>query len=279
MPIVEANGVNLYYELTGDHGDPVIMIHGSWGDHGNWRPVVPGLSKEFRVLTYDRRGHSKSERTAEQGSFDEDAMDAAALLANLGLGTAHVVGNSGGAIIALKLACARSSVFRSLTIHEPPLLDLQTNDPTTAPLLKEGKRRAEAVLKVLDGGDKVGGARLFVETIASGPGGWDRLSPPLKQTFITNADTWVDEMRDPSSLVIDLKALSQFRKPALLSYGGKSAPFFKPIVQRLATTIPGSTLEVYPNDGHTPHISNPDEFVRRVTAFAHARPGSRPAVN
>jgi pimeloyl-ACP methyl ester carboxylesterase len=94
--MVEANGVNLYYELSGDRGDPIIMIHGSWGDHANWQAVVPGLSKNFRVLTYDRRGHSKSQKTTTQGSFDEDAMDAAALLDKLGLGRANVVGIQAG---------------------------------------------------------------------------------------------------------------------------------------------------------------------------------------
>src|SRR5438128_9911751 len=121
MPIASANGVNLYYELNGEDGDAMVLIHGSWGDHANWQAVVPGLSKNFRVLTYDRRGHSKSENVGAQGSFDEDALDTSALLANLGLSPAHVVGTSGGAIIALKLAGIRSSIFRSLIVHEPPL--------------------------------------------------------------------------------------------------------------------------------------------------------------
>jgi pimeloyl-ACP methyl ester carboxylesterase len=56
LPITEANGVDLYYELTGDRGDPIVLIHGSWTDHSNWNPVVAGLSGNFRVLTYDRRG-------------------------------------------------------------------------------------------------------------------------------------------------------------------------------------------------------------------------------
>ncbi len=268
MPIDRANGVNLYYELNGEDGDPLVLIHGSWGDHANWQAVVPGLSKNFRVLAYDRRGHSKSEKVGAQGSFDEDAVDASSLLAHLGLSPAHVVGNSGGAIIALKLAGTQPSIFRSLIVHEPPLLDLSRDVPSIAPMLRDGKSRAEAVVKVLEAGDRTGGARQFVETIAFGPGAWDKLSPQLRETFITNADTWLDEMRDPQGLMIGLGALSQFRKPTLLTYGGKSAPFFKPIVEKLAGIIPRSKLDAYADDGHTPHISNPDEFVRRVTAFA-----------
>ncbi len=270
MPFEKANGVDLYYELTGDKGDPMVLIHGSWGDHTNWEAVVPGLAQSFRVLTYDRRGHSKSGKVATPGSFDEDAMDASALLHNLGLEPAHVVGNSGGAAIALKLACVRHSVFRSLIVHEPPLLDLAPGDPSTAPMLREGRIRVEAAVRVLESGDRAGGARKFVETIAFGAGAWDKLTPQLRETFITNADTWLDETRDPQGLLVDLEGLSRFPKPVCFSYGGKSAPFFRPIVEKLAGVIPGSRLEAYPADGHTPHISNPDEFVRRVAAFARS---------
>ncbi len=58
MPIDKINGVKLYWELTGSGGDPLVLVHGSWGDHHNWDLVTEGLSKTFRVLTYDRRGHS-----------------------------------------------------------------------------------------------------------------------------------------------------------------------------------------------------------------------------
>ena len=268
MPFVRANGVNLYYEMNGESGDPMVLIHGSWGDHSNWQAVVPGLAKAFRVLTYDRRGHSKSEKVNTQGSFEEDAEDASTLLSSLDLSPAHVVGNSAGSIIALKLAARQPSIFRSLTIHEPPLLGLSLDDPLAAAMLREGKSRAEAVAKLLESGDRQGGARQFVETIVFGPGAWDMLYPQTRETFIANADTFFDEMRDPQGFVVDFEALSQFHKPALLSYAAKSAPFFKPIIEKLADIIPNSKLEPYPNDGHTPHISNPGEFVRRVTAFA-----------
>ncbi len=260
--------MRLYCEMDGEHGDPIVLIHGSWGDHSNWQPVVPGLSENFRVLTYDRRGHSKSEKVTTQGSYDEDASDAAALLTRLNLTPAHVVGNSGGASIALKLAARQPSIFRSLTVHEPPLFELLADDPSTAQILKEAGNRAEAVVKMLQRGDKSGGARLFAETLALGPGSWDKLPPRLREIWITNADTWLDETRDPLGLSVDLKALFHFKKPAMLSYGGKSPPFFRPVIEKLGRAMPGSKVLSYAKAGHAPHISHPDEFVSRVTAFA-----------
>ncbi len=95
MPEAEANGTQLYYELHGG-GEPLALVHGAWVDSTAWRSVVPGLAENFRVLIYDRRGHSRSERPATQGSFDEDGDDLAALLEALELAPAHVVTNSGG---------------------------------------------------------------------------------------------------------------------------------------------------------------------------------------
>jgi pimeloyl-ACP methyl ester carboxylesterase len=59
----------LYYERAGERGAPLVLVHGSWGDHHNWESVVPSLAQSFRVLTYDRRGHSQSERPPGQGSI------------------------------------------------------------------------------------------------------------------------------------------------------------------------------------------------------------------
>lgn len=268
--MAKANGVDLFYELQGVQGDPIVFIHGSWGSHAGWGLVVPGLSKSFRVLTYDRRGHSSSSKAATQGSADEDASDCAAMMSELNLVPAHVVGNSFGSIIALKLAARQPSIFLSLTVHEPPLTRLLADDPSHEAILGEVEKREEAVIKLLQSGDRSGGARLFIETIAMGPGEWDKLSPRTRETFISNADTWLDETRDPEWTSVDLRALSQFQRPARLTYGGKSPPFFKPIIVKLANAMPGSRLEEFPSDGHAPHMSNPEEYVRRLTAFAQS---------
>ena len=75
MPNARINGVDLYYELTGEAGSPLVLVHGSWGDHHTWNAVSPSLGRSFRVLTYDRRGHSQSERQPGQGRIQEDATN------------------------------------------------------------------------------------------------------------------------------------------------------------------------------------------------------------
>lgn len=60
------NGVRIAYEDVGK-GDPLVLVHGSWGSHHNWDAVVPALAERHRVVSYDRRGHSESERLARPG--------------------------------------------------------------------------------------------------------------------------------------------------------------------------------------------------------------------
>lgn len=91
MATVNANGVGLHYEIAGA-GIPVVLVHGSWNSHHSWDLVFPALAQSFRVLSYDRRGHGRSQLPAGQGSVREDVADLAALIEQLGLEPAWIVG-------------------------------------------------------------------------------------------------------------------------------------------------------------------------------------------
>ena len=275
MSAARVNGVELYYELNGS-GEPLVLVHGSWGDHHNWDPVVSALAESFRVLAYDRRGHSASERPAGQGSVFDDADDLAGLIDELGLGPAHVAGNSFGAVTALRAATRRPEVFRSLIAHEPPLFPLLAGTELE-PALGEVERRIDAVVGLLEGGDHEGAARLFVETIAFGPGAWDeQLTPEMREVCIANAPTFLDEVRDPDALQMDLDALAGFDRPALLTSGTESAPFFGPVVDMVAESLPRSERVTIDGADHVPHISVPGRYVELVTTFAQTERSSAP---
>jgi pimeloyl-ACP methyl ester carboxylesterase len=61
MAVIDVKGIDLHYEVQGD-GPPLLLVHGGWSDHQSWHAVAPALADSFRVVTYDRRGHSRSER-------------------------------------------------------------------------------------------------------------------------------------------------------------------------------------------------------------------------
>ena len=261
MPEVEANGVRLYCELEGS-GDPLVLVHGSWGDATGWGFVVPALAESFRVLIYDRRGHSRSERPDTAGSVDEDGDDLAALLEALDLLPAHVVTNSYGGNIALRLATRRPEVFRSLSCHEPPLWSLLAGDPEGQAMMEQGARSLESVAARIAAGDHEGAAHQFADEVAFGPDSWENELPPeMRAIMIQNAPTFLDELQDPNQLRIDTDALADLDLPVRLTEGSESPPTFFAVIDRLVDLIPGATRERIEGAAHVPHLMTPERYV------------------
>ncbi len=198
MSSIAVNGTRLFYTLTGNDGPPLILVHGSWADHSDWEFVIPAFARRFRVLAYDRRGHSQSERAPEVDNVDADTADLASLMGQLDLAPAHVVGLSAGGCIALRLAARRPDLFRTVAVHEPPLIGLLADDHEHGPLMRDVIVRIEAVVERIEQGDAEGGARHFVETVALGPGAWEMLPPEVRQLIVSNAPTFLSDARDPT---------------------------------------------------------------------------------
>jgi pimeloyl-ACP methyl ester carboxylesterase len=275
MPETEANGVRLYYEIHGG-GEPLVLVHGSWVDATRWRSVVPGLAESFRVLVYDRRGHSRSERPDAPGSVDEDGDDLAALLEGLDLAPAHVVTSSYGGNIALRLATRRPELFRSLCCHEPPLWSLLEADRGSQELRQLGARSLDAVGRRIADGDHEGAARQFVDQVAFGPGAWENELPPeLRPIFVHNAPTFLDELEDPKQLHIDEDALSHLELSVRLTQGAESPPIFGAVIDRLIELIPNAGRETIDGAGHAPQQTHPERYVEVVTRAARATEGVR----
>jgi pimeloyl-ACP methyl ester carboxylesterase len=267
MAIETVNGVRLRYELSGSGETPLVLVHGSWVSHHNWDLSVPRLAESFRVLTYDRRGHSESERPGGQGSVRQDVDDLTSLIEHLGLAPAFVVGNSFGASITLRLAGERPELLRGLIAHEPPLWSLLAGDSAVAPMLNDVEKLTHAVVERIGSGDHAGAAEQFCETVALGPGSWATLPPELQRTMTENAPTFLDEEDDPDARAIEVESIKGFRCPALLTCGDQSPPTFAPVVRRLAEVLPRAETLTFAGAGHIPHATHPDDYVAATTAF------------
>jgi pimeloyl-ACP methyl ester carboxylesterase len=256
---IQTNGVRLHWELYGS-GEPLVLVHGSWVNATEWQAVAAELAESFRVLVYDRRGHSRSERPATPGSVDEDGDDLAALLEALDLPPAHVVTNSYGGNIALRLATRRPELFRSLSCHEPPLFSLLEDDRESREMLQHVATSFEAVAQRIAAGDHERAARQFVDEVALGPGAWDGLPAEGKAIFVQNAPTFLDELNDPELLQIDKTALGRLQIPVLLTNGSESPPPFPRVIDRLVKLIPHATRQTLAGAGHEPHQTMPKRY-------------------
>jgi pimeloyl-ACP methyl ester carboxylesterase len=115
MPIVETNGIRMYYEERGA-GDPLVLIMGITARGAVWEKHAAYWGQDFRCIVPDNRGVGLSDKPAGAYSSAEMADDYAGLLAALGIGQARVIGCSMGSIIAQQLALRHPELVRSMVL-------------------------------------------------------------------------------------------------------------------------------------------------------------------
>ncbi len=271
MPIATLNNVDLYYETVGT-GDRLVLTHGSWTDGTGWTPALPALTPRFEVVTWDRRGHSRSQAGPGPGCRDEDAADLAALIEHLGGAPVHLVGNSYGSIVVLTLLATRPDLVASAVAHEPPLLSLL--DGITDPAITDAVAKVEhdiaSVVALIAAGEHRAAARRFIDDVAIGVGSWAQLPESLRAVLAANATTFLDEHRDPTSRSIDATALAAARVPLMLTYGSGSPGWYRAIVAELTLLVPSARVEVITGAGHIPHATHPEQWATTLLAFHEA---------
>ncbi len=118
---VESRDCRLHvYDTMGD-GPILLIMHGVATDGSFFRKTAEILKDSYRVISYDRRGHSAS-IAGEDASYTahQQALDAAAILNRAGAGSADVAACSAGGIVALELARTCPDRVRRLFLHETP---------------------------------------------------------------------------------------------------------------------------------------------------------------
>ncbi len=116
-------GASLYYEVRGS-GPTLLIVPSGNGDATPFAPLAQLLSDRYQVITYDRRGFSRSELNGpveDCHRLDEDAADGRRLLEHLADGPAAVFGSSSGGIVALALLANHPEYVHTVVSHEPPL--------------------------------------------------------------------------------------------------------------------------------------------------------------
>jgi len=103
MPTALVNGVQLYYEVNGS-GLPLVLAHGGGGNLNQWAFQVPALALKYQVITYDNRGHGRSESPETGYSMEIFSEDILGLIDLLGLEKVVLVGLTMGAMTALRFA-------------------------------------------------------------------------------------------------------------------------------------------------------------------------------
>jgi len=121
-------GATVYHEVRGS-GPVLLLICGGVYDAAGYAALAERLADRYTVVTYDRRGNSRSPLDGPPAAqrIEVHGDDAHRVLMAVGVTAgepAHVFGNSSGAMIGLELAARHPEQVRTLVAHEPPLFEL-----------------------------------------------------------------------------------------------------------------------------------------------------------
>lgn len=263
MGSIYVNGTTLHFERRG-HGPSVLFISGATGDAGHWTAVAEALADEFTVITYDRRGNSRSPRPSGWAvtSTDEHADDAAGLLQALDLAPAVVVGTSVGANILSNLVLRHPSVLRGAVFHEPTYPSVSSNPDA----VRAGRRA------LIEEGLAKGGPPAAMELFLRGVAGAETfasLDPQLRERLLCNADVYFGlEMETFFGYLPAPDQLAQVRLPCVVTAGADNRDpaavghWRYEASQWLAAQL-GTTLVEMP-DAHMPYFTQPEVFAEQL---------------
>jgi len=259
MPEIEANGIQLYYELHGpEDADVVVLSNGILMSTASWAYQVPVLAKHCRVLLYDCRGMWQSDQPPGPYSMDLHADDLAALLDALEIRQAHIGGISYGGEVSLAFAIKYPDRTQSLIVSSA----VSQVDPFLAGI-------GETWLSAACAGDS---DRLFQVTYpfnfseawiaANGPA----LQAARERYKSLNMAAFVELMLSFRQLNVTAK-LARITAPALVIVGEDDQLKPRKYAELIAAHIPGAELAVIPHAGHAVCWERPGIFNSLVLGF------------
>lgn len=262
MATIVANGTVLYHEVRGS-GPPLLLVSGASGDAGHWTEVAEKLSDAFTVVTYDRRGNSRSPEAADwtETSLAEQAEDAAALLRGLGLAPATVVGSSFGAIIACELVSRHGDVVVSRAVlHEPPLLGV----------VPDGDRLGAELAALIEAGLSAGGPATAMESflrLVYTDVVFDALEPRTRKRMLGNAEVFLGiELPHVAAYRPDLALLRASGVPIVPAVGvDNRGTYLDQIGRWLAEGLGVEPVEI--SGAHVPYFDRPATFADEIRSL------------
>ncbi|MBX3526448.1 MAG: 3-oxoadipate enol-lactonase [Rhodoblastus sp.] len=271
MAEMKIGGETFNVEVEGPENAPVLMISNSLGSNLHmWDDQIPALSKHFRVVRYDSRGHGLSAAPAGPYSLEQLGKDALSILDTLGVKKAHWMGLSkGGAVGQWLLLNAPDRIERAVLANTAAQFGTADTWNDRLRTLRELGLQG-MVDAVID--------RWFTKEFqAKAPEAIARIKAAFEKTPADGYAACMAALRD-----IDLRdAIRNIRNQVLVIIG-KNDPATPPEAGKaIAAAIPGARL-VELDAAHLSNIEAADEFNKAVIDFLTApakpaRPKSFPS--
>jgi pimeloyl-ACP methyl ester carboxylesterase len=256
--------LSLAYDDRGA-GSAVVLVHGHPFDRTLWAPQLESLGRRFRVVAPDLRGYGESPATPGTVTMRQLATDVEALLDDLGIDSAAVVGLSMGGLVAMELALAEPRRVWALG------LVATTAQPVTEAERRERLAAAETLETV--------GMEPVVDTMRK------RLFGPACPPEVI--DRVVEMMRssNPHGAAAALRGraerpdyrpgLAKLELPAFVCTGSHDTWSTEEVTRELVGCLRDPVTLLLSEVGHLPNLERPDEFDRELLRFLSAADESR----
>lgn len=270
MPNLRTSGRSvsgLAYEIAGD-GPPLVLVHAGVADRRMWDPQWAAFTARFRTLRYDIRGYGESLPPSGPWSQHSDLL---ALLDELGIRRAHIVGASMGAGIAVEAALAHPSAVASLVLAAPG-----------GALYGDAAEDLRAVwhdeVEALDRGDVEGAVEANLRAWVDGPNRSLDAVDPAVRSFVGAMQRDAFELPDwdpddaPES-ELEPPASARFAEitcRTLIVVGEADRSPSLDAAERLAAEVPDAAIVRRPDVGHMLTLERPAEFEALVLEFLAA---------
>lgn len=262
MPNILVNNTQFYYEDKGE-GLPILLIHGLALSGRVFERQIDYLSRRYRVIVPDLRGHGRSAEIHEGHTIAQYARDIYHLVKQLELSECVLLGWSLGGLVVWDYLSqfGSSGVNASVIIAEPPA-ELNSSDSSLGSMNFESLR--EAMTAVQTNRDLL--VDSFVGSLSN-----ENLSP---ETFRNLRNDVLGQPASITSAILFDMAVqdyrSQLRKfdvPTLLCYGKNDQMTPLAAGQYLASNLPNAQLKIFDNSGHSPFLEEPEQFNQTVYGF------------
>lgn len=254
MPTVQtSSGLSFFYREHGSGDRVMLFIHGNLASSLWWERVFEHLPPGVRAIAPDLRGCGGSAKPAPPWSIADLAEDVAQVAQALGVQRCDVVAHSLGGSVALQLAIAHPDLVRSLVvINSAPADGLALPDA------------AYEQIKVLAGMPEVikGALAAMMPTAPK-----DAYHAQLLEDSVTNSvGAWLPNgyaLRDFNAV----ESAAALKVPMLVVYGKQDNLVTLAMSERLRDQVPGATLEVWEEIGHSALVEAAQRLVQRIIDF------------
>ncbi len=268
MPTVQANGIEIYYEVQGE-GEPMVLIPYLAADQACYAFQVAEYAKHYTCYSVDLRGAGLTSKP--EGSYTTEllAQDVAAFMQAAGIEQAHVFGLSLGAAAGMWLAARHPGLVKSLSLHSA----WDRTDPYLRAVVETWRIMAQALDSV-------------TEMVIKGILPWC-LTPELYAARPEYVDSLADFVRSRPMPPVDAlmrqseavlahdarEALGAISAPTLITFGRHDSCTSTRFAEPLTTGIAGSELIVFEDCSHAPIYENVEAFNERTLEFLRRHSG------